>query len=416
MKASFQGSTVLERLRIYFPSMKVISASTASLATFASFRSPHLVKMKNKSNDLLSRTRLPTNIPHKHSRSRPLTAIISSTNGPEAILSMGLLALQFGIQPTLVRRFMPKSINRSTVVFVQDIIKFFLAGVALFISGSWSNAIVGWNIETCCVVAGIPSVLYTIQNVATLVAYQNLSPLTFNVLNQTKTLSAALCCYLLMGKVQSKLQILSLLLLFCSACIIEKMIPIRKVFFRKKINDSDNGCSTHENSNREKDMETTHVTKDNHTQGVIGVLTASFISGLAGAYTQKFLQQGATGTGVGRNSYLFTMELCAVSLFVMGISMLKSQDGRDIREKGFFHNWTPQTLIPIITNALGGIIVGLVTKYAGSVKKGFALIFGLLISGVLQSFAEENNSVSFEQVLGGVLASFSLWMYAAFPV
>ena len=95
--------------------------------------------------------------------------------------------------------------------------------------------------------------------------------------------------------------------------------------------------------------------------------------------------------------------------------MLKSQDGRDIREKGFFHNWTPQTLIPITTNALGGIIVGLVTKYAGSVKKGFALIFGLLVSGVLQSFTEEDKTVSFEQVVGGILASLSLWMYGAFP-
>lgn len=398
--------------------MKVISASTASLATFASSRSPHLFKLNGyntltKSNDILTSTRLPHYIPHSHSRLCSLPTTISGGNGPQAIISMTLLAFQFGIQPTLVRRFMPKNINRSTVVFVQDIIKFFLAGAALLLTGGWSNAVVGWNIETCCVMAGIPSVLYTIQNVATLVAYQNLSPLTFNVLNQTKTLSAALCCYLLMGKVQSKLQIVSLLLLFCSACVIEKIIPIRKFFYSKQVNNPE---KKNENSNEEQKLEIEHATKDNHTQGIIGVLTASFISGLAGAYTQKYLQQGASGTGAGRNSYLFTMELCAVSLFVMGMSMLRSQDGRDIREKGFFNNWTPQTLIPITTNALGGIIVGLVTKYAGSVRKGFALIFGLLISGVLQSFTEEDKTVSFEQVLGGILASFSLWMYAAYPV
>jgi solute carrier family 35 (UDP-sugar transporter), member A1/2/3 len=405
--------------------MKITSVSTASLATFALSRSPHLFKWNMdkklttscKANESLTGTRLPLDIPRSRSRLCSMPSAISSTNGPEAIISMSLLALQFGIQPTLVRRFMPKSINRSTVVFVQDIIKFFLAGTALLLTGSWSNAVSGWNIETCCVIAGIPSVLYTIQNVATLVAYQNLSPLTFNVLNQTKTLSAALCCYLLMGKVQSKPQILSLLLLFCSACVIEKMIPIQKLFIRKKMNYPDNHSRRDEHlvTEEKEEKETSLVSKDNHTQGVIGVLMASFISGLAGAYTQRFLQQGVGGTGAGRNSYLFTMELCLVSLFVMGVSMLKSQDGRDIREKGFFHNWTPQTLIPITTNALGGIIVGLVTKYAGSVKKGFALIFGLLVSGVLQSFTEEDKTVSFEQVVGGILASLSLWMYAAFP-
>ncbi len=125
--------------------------------------------------------------------------------------------------------------------------------------------------------------------------------------------------------------------------------------------------------------------------------------------------------GGGRNSYLFTMELCVVSLLFMLTSTLKSADGKSIREKGFFHNWTPQTLIPILTNAAGGIVVGLVTKYAGSVKKGFALIGGLLLSGILQSTQGENvgdkggGGISIEHVVGGILAGFSLWMHSAYP-
>jgi UDP-sugar transporter A1/2/3 len=58
--------------------------------------------------------------------------------------------------------------------------------------------------------------------------------------------------------------------------------------------------------------------------------------------------------------------------------------------------------------------VGLVTKYAGSVRKGFALIFGLLLSGILQSKGGEG--VEKEQVVGGILAAISLWMYSSFPV
>jgi len=339
--------------------------------------------------------------------------VASSGLGIEAILSMSLLALQFGLQPSLTRKFTPKTINRSTVVFTQDIVKFFMAGAALLFTGGWANAIVGWNVKAWLTVAGIPALLYLVQNFATLIAYQNLSPLTFNVLNQTKTLSAALCCYLLMGKIQSKLQIVSLFVLFASACVIEKILPIR--FWKSK-----DAASPIENGVEDKDSseELKSVHHDNHTQGIFAVLLASFISGLAGSFTQKNLQSATGGIGGGRNSYFFTMELCVVSLSFMLMSMLRSEDGKKIRADGFFHQWTPTTIIPILTNAAGGIVVGLVTKYAGSVKKGFALIFGLLLSGIIQAIMSEDGDggkISMEHIVGGCLAGLSLWMHSAFP-
>ena len=113
------------------------------------------------------------------------------------------------------------------------------------------------------------------------------------------------------------------------------------------------------------------------------------------------------------------MELCVASILVLLGSLIKSDDGKRIRENGFFDQWTPQTLIPIVTNATGGIVVGLVTKHAGAVKKGFALIFGLLLSGVLQAkFFNEGDGekgVSTEQIIGGTLAAISLYMHSAYP-
>jgi Nucleotide-sugar transporter. len=238
---------------------------------------------------------------------RTLKAVPTAMSiGPEAVASMSLLALQFGIQPSLTRKFTGKAINRSTVIFVQDIVKFCLAGIALFLTGGWDKAIVGWNIQTWLTVAGIPAVLYAIQNYATLIAYQNLSPLTFNVLNQTKTMSAALCCYLLMGKVQSSLQIVSLFILFGSACIIEKIIPLdfMKISVSNDESNKDESFATDSNLKMNNGAEPLLNGKegDNHIQGVLAVLLASFLSGLAGAFAQKNLQ-GASGsiTG-GRNS------------------------------------------------------------------------------------------------------------------
>ena len=246
----------------------------------------------------------------------------------------------------------------------------------------------GWSVQSWWVVAGIPAALYVIQNYCALMAYQNLPPVTFNVLNQTKTLSAALCCYLVMSRPQSKLQIVSLMLLLLSALVIEKVVPLGKV--------------AQDTTTTQEDRRTHIVT------GVVPILVASFLSGLAGALSQKSLQT------MGRNSYLFTMELSAASsLFLLSSLALQSPDGVKIREQGFFHGWTIKTWIPVITNALGGIVVGLVTKHAGSVKKGFALIFGLLLSGIFQSKQQEG--ITKEQVVGGILAAISLWMYSNFP-
>merc|ERR1712194_680257 len=80
----------------------------------------------------------------------------------------------------------------------------------------------------------------------------------------------------------------------------------------------------------------------------------------------------------------FTVELCTASIFILLGSFITSQDGANIRQRGFFDEWELSTLIPIMTNSVGGILVGMVIKYAGTVRKGFALIFGILISGVFR--------------------------------
>lgn len=247
-----------------------------------------------------------------------------------------------------------------------------------------------WSISTWISVAGIPAALYAIQNIAALLAYQNLNALTFNVLNQTKTLSAALCCYLVMGRTQSKRQIVALFLLLLSALVMERILTLDWLLV------GDDGVTINDDT-------LTFLSARHFSHGVAPVLLASFLSGLAGALSQKNLQNK------GRNPYLFSMELCAASSLILLLSLIISPDGKMIAEEGFFgKDWNYQVFIPIITNAIGGILVGLVTKHAGSVRKGFALIFGILLSGLLQ-----NESVSNEQILGGVLAAVSLWLHSS---
>ena len=96
--------------------------------------------------------------------------------------------------------------------------------------------------------------------------------------------------------------------------------------------------------------------------------------------------------------------------------LLGSPDGKRLRKESFGEGWTWKTWIPVVTYASGGIVVGLVTKHAGAVRKGFALIFGLVLSGILQNnFDKENGRVTMEQVVGGTLAATSLWLHATYP-
>jgi len=332
----------------------------------------------------------------------------NNTFSRQAIFYMALLTIQFGCQPMLTAKYTPKTVCRSTIIIVQELIKFIIASTMLTTSGSsrLKQALQHWTIPSWIQVAFVPAFLYTIQNQAALLAYQNLNGVTYNVLNQTKTMSAALCCYFLMGRKQSRAQVMALLLLLVSALIIEDIISIDYILNVMQ------GKALTENDSLTSSLGPKHV-----THGVAPVLLASFLSGLAGAISQKNLQSASGQASGGRNPYLFSAELCIASLVLLFISLTFSQDGKMIQQHGFFHEWTAQTFIPIVTNAVGGIVVGLVTKYAGSVRKGFALIFGMLFTGFIQSFMSDTGSVavSKEQIVGGLIAAMSLWMHATHP-
>jgi UDP-sugar transporter A1/2/3 len=285
---------------------------------------------------------------------------------------------------------------------------------------------IGWSVKTWIAFAGLPAFLYTIQNVAALMAYQNLETLTFNVLNQTKILSAALSCYFVMGKRQTKMQVIALCILMASTLVIEQILKPSAIISLLSMR---GGATAFGIQNAFKGMagafSSLSATR-RVTHGVVPLLVASLISGMAGALTQKNLQGSQGGKSIlgkkktsgkippasrpPRNAYLFSMEMNVASVILLLASLILSSDGRTIirSPRTFFSNWTPETFIPVITNSIGGILVGLVTKHAGSVRKSFALIFGLLLSGIFQAGGA---GIQTHQVVGGLLAAASLWMH-----
>ena len=379
------------------------------------------------------------------------TTATTATAGlsPKAIFFMALLALQFGLQPILVRRFTPASINKSTVVFTQEIIKLVISLYVYLGSTTREQQRTDWGdggrprlLARQLAVAGLPAALYCVQNLVSLLAYQNLDPVAFNVLNQTKTLSAALCCYLVLGSRQSGVQIMALGLLLGAALVLEKILPV-SMLLPGLAGGAASGAATVASAatgatgigsgigsaglvatlgNMVTSLTSGGMAR-RVTHGVLPILLASFLSGLAGALVQKAVQGGgrqmrrvregkAAAMVKPKNFYLFSTELGIASIFLLLVSFAFSGDGRRIASHGFFHGWTPATLLPILTQSFGGICVGLVTKYAGSVRKGFALIFGMLLSGMVTA---RGGGLGVEQMVGLILASASLFLHTRYP-
>jgi len=336
----------------------------------------------------------------------------TDTLTPAALITMGMLALQYCAQPPLTRKFLDSRANKKGITMVEEIVKIGLSAFFFFSCGKEvvMSELHGWTLSSSLLLAGFPALLYATQGVLTYLGYQNTDSVTFNGLNQTKTLSAALWCFLLMGKRQSVVQMVALGILLVSAMLFQGSISFSGIF-QKKVEGGDDGDNSNVNGG------TPDIKKSRpHTsfrKGILPCLAAAFISGLAGALSQKGVQMAG---GKGRSPYLYTMELGVYSSFSLLISMFATKNGRkSLREEGgIFKHWTPMSIIPIAVRALGGILTAMVHKHAGATRKGFALILGLILTGVTQS-AIEGESLSADELMAMALVILSSYLHLSYP-
>ena len=324
------------------------------------------------------------------------------TLGPAAICTMALLALQYCAQPPLTRKFLDSRANKKGITMVEEICKMGLSAFFFMSCGKdvVASSLQGWTLQSSLLLAGLPAILYATQGVLTYLGYQHTDSVTFNGLNQTKTLSAALWCYLLMGKRQSPVQIVALGILVFSALLFQGTLSFSSLFQKSDGKEEKDGI--------EETRQHTSFSK-----GILPCLGAAGISGLAGALSQKGVQMAG---GTGRNPYLYTMELGLYSCVSLIISMFATKNGRKaLREEGsIFKHWTPFSLIPVIVRALGGVLTALVHKYAGATRKGYALIAGLIMTGLTQSVIE-GERLSFDEIAAVVFVILSSYLHLSYP-
>lgn len=318
------------------------------------------------------------------SQARPMTA--------EGILYLALLAIQFGMQPLLYKEFMAKDVDKGSIVLACEVIKFVLASTMLVTSGSAAKAFENWTVRESLQTSGLPAVVYSIQNLFIQLAVSNMDGLSFNLLNQSKIICTAIALYFLMGRKQSAVQCLALVGLFSASAILSMGKSSAKAMPAEGSDDMGNSFAL----------------------GIVPCIVASVLSGLASALSQVALQAH------NRNSFLFTMELSlfsmvSVLLVQTGMGLLNgSADTTNVITVLQFDGWTLMSLIPVLSNGLGGICVGLVMKHAGGVRKGFSIVTGIILTGVAQYLLYQI-PLSSDMLLALPIVIISTLLHIAFP-
>ncbi|EER14068.1 nucleotide-sugar transporter, putative [Perkinsus marinus ATCC 50983] len=291
---------------------------------------------------------------------------------------MVLLALQFGGQPHLQAHFIDSSLNATTVVLLVEIFKLMFAVLFMMLEGSIIECIKSWRPLSSLAVAALPAATYAAQNVCIQTAYRNLDPLVFNLVNQTKLLWTAVLTYFLLGRGQSSVQILALSMLFISAVLIS-------IGEQTGLNDE--------------------YDEKNLTLGMLAVISASFLSGVGAAITELALRS------YHRNSYLLSGELAMYSAILIIVVESIAHGEVPMLRPNFVAGIS---LLPIFTQAIGGIVVGQVTKHAGSVHKGFSIIGGIIITAILRSVLV-NAPLRTEVCMAMPVTLLATYMYAKYP-
>jgi UDP-sugar transporter A1/2/3 len=287
----------------------------------------------------------------------------------------------------------------STAVFFMEMLKLVICVViAVYQIGwkeSWRQTLVPVELFKLCV----PSFLYTIQNNLLYLALSHLDAATYQVCYQLKILTTAIFSVVLLQRQFSAQKWLSLVLL---------MVGVIVVQFHSS-SESDNHhhhpedvLPQHKNVLDGADA-TTHASE--RFIGFVAVLCAACTSGFSGVYFEKILKGSTTSLWI-RN-----VQMGLPSVLVAFATVLL-KDGASVRTQGLLQGYNRTVWTVIWVQALGGLIVATVVKYADNVLKVFAASFSIVLSSVISAVLFDfHPTASF--VVGASLVILATILYAA---
>lgn len=302
--------------------------------------------------------------------------------------SMVVLVVQNSALVLMMRYTMTKAVDRystTSCVFFMEITKILIClGIIFYQKGFSTRAfistiystILGSPIDTLKML--IPATIYAIQNNLLFVAIENLDAAVYQVTYQLKILTTAMFSVLMMQKQLRRMQWFALLLLMTGVAMVQLELQARK------------GTDTN--------------TTQSPTKGLVAVLLACFSSGFAGVYFEKVVKSAES------NIWVRNIQLGIFGSIFSCMAML-TQDGEMIVNKGIFFGYTWLVVGVVLMQALGGLVVAMVVKYADNILKGFATSLSIVLSAVITAYLI-SSLPSLQFIAGTGVVMLSVYLYS----
>mmetsp|Transcript_25201 Transcript_25201/g.28817 ORF Transcript_25201/g.28817 Transcript_25201/m.28817 type:complete len:388 (+) Transcript_25201:41-1204(+) len=278
--------------------------------------------------------------------------------------SLGLLVAQL-VGLVMLMRYSRTHTNgkdlylSSTAVFCMEVMKFIACNAVVFSHSGYSikkyfSEIYHhlWESPIELMKVSVPSFLYVVQNNLLYLALTNLDAATYQVCYQLKILTTALFSAILLKRTFSRMKWFSLVLLTIGVAVVQT-----------------SGDTAHEGKSNDN---------QNRTLGLFAILCAACTSGFSGVYFEKILKGSSTSLWI-RN---IQMGLPSIIISYLTVYI---EDGDVVATKGFFVGYSRTVWSVVVIQAVGGLIVAVVVKYADNVLKTFASSFGIVISCIVSA-------------------------------
>jgi len=228
----------------------------------------------------------------------------------------------------------------------------------------------------------VPSAVYLVQNNLLYVAASNLDVATYQITYQLKILTTAMFAVTMLNKKLISTQWLSLLILIAGVAMVQL-------------------------SDVKENKSAAAVEEQSKLVGFTAALSACCLSGFAGVYFEKILK----GSDV--SVWMRNVQLALLSV-PMGLVTSYMKDGAKIEDGGFFHGYDNFVWFTVAQNALGGLLVAVVVKYADNILKGFACSLAIIITCVASIFIFDF-SLSLQFSVGAACVIGSIFLYGYVP-
>ncbi|XP_052900531.1 UDP-N-acetylglucosamine transporter [Anopheles moucheti] len=238
----------------------------------------------------------------------------------------------------------------------------------------------------------VPSMLYIIQNNLLYVSASHLDAATYQVTYQLKILTTAVFAVIILRRRLLPTQWAALVFL---------VVGVASVQLAQTSEDGGTAAT------RQQSMPPGDGPTQNRLLGFSAALGACFLSGLAGIYFEKMLK------GADISIWMRNIQLSLLSL-PFGLLTCAVNDGAQLAAYGFFYGYDGFVVYLVILQAVGGLIVAVVVKYADNILKGFATSLAIIISCVASIYLFDF-SLSLQFTVGAALVIGSIFLYGYDP-